>query len=310
MPSVVKTWENDRRFVNRREVYERRSRLRPELPLIGRQTIIRAVPQALRADAHRGEYELHLVQDGQLQVWVDDPKMVHSVPGGSASLTQPGQRHGGVGDLLYPGRWYWLRFRVDSIPAAAGKPHEWKSLLGELEKCPFQFPFSPSLADTVERLMAEHRHRTPESPMVVGAMLVELLAWIVRDCRASRSSDANPDAMPISEPIAKAIAWIDQNYAEDLSISDLAEGACMSESHFRRTFHAQVGCSPSDYLMRRRIESAKELLGQSTRSITKLAFELGFSSSAYFTSVFHKQTGLTPTEYRRSQQPENASEAG
>jgi AraC-like DNA-binding protein len=59
-----------------------------------------------------------------------------------------------------------------------------------------------------------------------------------------------------------------------------------------------------------RVERAKQLLADTARSVTEIAMDLGFSTSAYFTAVFHRETGTTPTDFRRhvheSQQPSAA----
>ena len=55
------------------ETYEARTQLLPELPIIGRLHLLQAVPGGLRSDAHPKEYELHLVQEGCLELWVDSP---------------------------------------------------------------------------------------------------------------------------------------------------------------------------------------------------------------------------------------------
>jgi hypothetical protein len=93
-----------------RETYEARTQLLPEIPIIGRFHLLQAVPGGLRSDAHPHEYELHLVQEGCLEVWIDSPDKRHTVTGGLATLTQPGQTHGGVREVLNPGRWCMLRF--------------------------------------------------------------------------------------------------------------------------------------------------------------------------------------------------------
>jgi AraC family transcriptional regulator len=48
-----------------------------------------------------------------------------------------------------------------------------------------------------------------------------------------------------------------------------------------------------------RVERAKGLLAETDRSITEIAMDLGFSTSAYFTAVFHRETGTTPSDFRR-----------
>src|SRR4051812_8214645 len=76
---------------NRRETYEAPRTLIGEIAIVGQISLQRAVPRALGPASHPNEYELHLVRDGRMRLWVDSPKRVFELHGGMASLTQPGQ---------------------------------------------------------------------------------------------------------------------------------------------------------------------------------------------------------------------------
>src|SRR3954447_8598009 len=100
--------------LNRRETYEAPRTLVGELAIVGQISVQRAVPRALGPGSHPNEYELHLVRDGRMRLWIDSPKRVFELHGGMASLTQPGQMHSAEGELMLPGRWMWMQFRVPS----------------------------------------------------------------------------------------------------------------------------------------------------------------------------------------------------
>jgi AraC-like DNA-binding protein len=286
------------------ETYEGRTQLLPELPIIGRLHLLQAVPGGLRSDAHPKEYELHLVQEGCLELWVDSPANQHTVTGGLATLTQPGQTHGGVREVLNPGRWSMLRFVVlpNSKKMPTGLTSAQAAHLEKLLKAMESpvFSFSPSLEKCFDRLLDEHRHPSVTSELMARSLLHELILWIVRDHAASMLNP--PRRLPkYSPPIQAAVLWLDEHVGEPVLMEHAANAAGLSESHFRRWFQKEVGFNPADYMMYRRVEISKEKLRTSNMSVTKIAMELGFSTSAYFTAVFRKRTGLTPTEYRREQ---------
>lgn len=286
------------------ETYEARTQLLPELPIIGRLHLLQAVPGGLRSDAHLKEYELHLVQEGCLELWVDSPAKQYTVTGGLAILTQPGQIHGGVREVLYPGRWWMLRFLVlpNSRRMPTGLTPAQASQLQKLLKGmnPPVFSFSPSLEKCFERLLDEHRHSSVTSELMARSLLHELILWIARDHAASMLN--SPRRLPgYSPPIQAAVMWLDEHVGEPVLMEHAAKAAGLSESHFRRWFQREVGFNPADYMMYRRVEIAKYKLRTGDLSVTKIAMELGFSTSAYFTAVFRKRTGLTPTQYRREQ---------
>jgi AraC-like DNA-binding protein len=284
-----------------RETYEARTQLLPELPIIGRFHLLQAVPGGLRSDSHSNEYELHLVQEGCLDVWVDSPDKQYTVTGGLATFTQPGQTHGGVREVLNPGRWCMLRFLV--APSSKKTPTgltdvqaaQLRQMLAGIDSPVFSF--SPSLEKCFERLLDEHRHTSLTSELMARSLLHELILWIARDYDASKLS--HPRRLSrYSAPIQAAVLWLDRHVGEQVLMEHAANAAGLSESHFRRWFQKEVGFNPADYMMYRRVEIAKTKLRGSDESITKIAMDLGFSTSAYFTSVFRKRTGLTPTQYR------------
>ena len=59
--------------------------------------------------------------------------------------------------------------------------------------------------------------------------------------------------------------------------------------------------TPNDFLLRVRVEKARELMANRGKTVTEVAFAVGFSSSQYFSTVFRRYTGQTPGEYRQSQ---------
>ena len=98
----------------------------------------------------------------------------------------------------------------------------------------------------------------------------------------------------------KAMAYIHACYHESISRHDIAAHVGLSERHLTRCFHQEVGLTPITYLNRYRVRQAKALLDQGEKGITKIAGEVGFSSSSYFTRVFRDEVGVSPRDYLRN----------
>ena len=91
---------------------------------------------------------------------------------------------------------------------------------------------------------------------------------------------------------------IDAQYAQPLDLDELARNANFSRFHFLRAFRRAFHATPHEYLTRKRIERAKELLAESELTVTEICFEVGFESLGSFSTLFHKLVGWSPSIYR------------
>jgi AraC-like DNA-binding protein len=282
------------------ETFEGPTQILKELPILGRMHIVEAIPNALRADRHQGEFEIHYVVSGILSFWVGERN--YEIRPGMAFLTQPGELHGGVDAILEPGEWYWLRLRFpdSSKPLPELSPTTTRKLKRDFAAMDAHlFPGSLQLRSCFARLIEEHRQPSAHGPLMSRLILHELMVTVIRDYAKAGATAAANDSTFLSVPIQRAVEWIQSHLTEELpSIDDIAVQVGLSESHFRRRFHEETGFSPLEYVTRQRVLRAKQLLHDERISITRLAFDLGFQSSGYFAQVFRKMTGMTPTDYR------------
>jgi len=100
--------------------------------------------------------------------------------------------------------------------------------------------------------------------------------------------------------IVQAKLFMDNNYAERIDASEIADEACYSKFHFIRTFKSIYGKTPHQYLTAVRVEKAKAMLEQDV-SVTEACFAVGFDSLGSFVGLFKRRVGLTPSEYQRKQ---------
>lgn len=99
--------------------------------------------------------------------------------------------------------------------------------------------------------------------------------------------------------ILTMIAFIQENFAEKLTLEDIASSAAVSTRECLRCFRASIHQSPMDYLIEYRIRVSKKLLETSNLSITDIALRCGFNSNSYYTKQFHRICGKTPNIYRK-----------
>lgn len=93
----------------------------------------------------------------------------------------------------------------------------------------------------------------------------------------------------------------DRNYAEPLDLAGLAAAAGVSKYHFLRCFAAEYGETPMQYVTRRRIERASDLLRATNLTVTEVCTLVGYSSLGSFSQRFTELVGMTPSAYQRTQ---------
>ena len=95
------------------------------------------------------------------------------------------------------------------------------------------------------------------------------------------------------------LQFIDEYYMTEIKIEQLAKMSNYSLSQFRKIFKEQTGYSPKQYLSKKRLESAKELLAQTNLSAYSIAASCGWEDYNQFQTYFKKCTGCSPLNYRK-----------
>jgi AraC family transcriptional regulator len=145
------------------------------------------------------------------------------------------------------------------------------------------------------------------SPTPTGRMLVETSSLLL----AARLAHSHFETGTIRSPIRsrhglddgrlrRVLTYVEEHLAEDISVTDLANVACLSTFHFTRAFAASMSVPPHRYVSQRRLESAKAMIAAGRASLEEIAFHCRFSSQSSFTRAFRRATGMTPAEYRRT----------
>ncbi len=101
------------------------------------------------------------------------------------------------------------------------------------------------------------------------------------------------------EEILETQGFIENNAAEKLVVSKLAENSAMAERTFIRRFKNATGNTPSEYIQRVKVELAKKLLENDKTSVKEICYETGYEDQSYFRNIFKKYTGLTPVDYKK-----------
>ncbi|RIX53178.1 response regulator [Paenibacillus nanensis] len=103
-----------------------------------------------------------------------------------------------------------------------------------------------------------------------------------------------------SPPVQEAIKYLDDHLEEPLSMKEVADFLHMNASYFSVLFKEQTGLTFTEYVTRRRIQRAKELLSGTRLSVAEIAERVGYQTDKYFVKVFRSLEGTSPGQYRKS----------
>ncbi|CAM4092457.1 response regulator [Paenibacillus alkaliterrae] len=103
-----------------------------------------------------------------------------------------------------------------------------------------------------------------------------------------------------STQVKEAIHYLDDHLQEPISMRDIADHLHMNASYFSVLFKEQTGLTFTDYLTRRRVQRAKELLSNTRKPIAEIAEQVGYQTDKYFVKVFRSLEGVSPGQYRKS----------
>jgi AraC-like DNA-binding protein len=88
-------------------------------------------------------------------------------------------------------------------------------------------------------------------------------------------------------------------FDQPLALEEMAQVACLSPNHFLRTFKQAFAQTPHQFVTQLRLERAKRLLAQTSRSVTEICATVGFESLGSFSWLFTRRVGMSPEAYRR-----------
>ena len=153
--------------------------------------------------------------------------------------------------------------------------------------------YSAEAVRLFRQVLAELQFKRPFFRECSEALLGELLALFGRRLAEGRTAGRAGGA------ILKTAEHMLQNYGRPLTVEDLAAIAGLSRHRYLHAFKEALGSSPIDYLIRLRIDKAKELLLGSDLRVAEIAELVGYDNPLYLSRLFRKRTGFSPLAWRR-----------
>ncbi len=262
----------------------------PELVHLGEQWLPAA--HAIAEHAH-AVWELYLQLDGDSHWWGGDSPRERHVQPGDLFVAPPGVAHGMIPRVKgRSARNHYAFAAIDLRAVLARHPDlasSWTA--GITVHAPGDGALTAAFRQLVHESWLRRRHRAAALRVLVDHLVIASTRVIGRD-HGEITACVHP-------AVDEARRLIDARPGERWTLRALGDAVGMSPHHLARRFAAIVGEAPHRYLLRARIDRAKELLRDSNLPITDLALDLGFATSQHFARVFRVSSGMSASAWRR-----------
>jgi AraC-like DNA-binding protein len=225
---------------------------------------------------------------------------------------------GGEPCRLQPGGFYFISgYRIERQYCPAGMDHHWIHFVPDsiylsyllTQAKPFyrwstkSFDFWRQTIDEFPRIF-EHpdadRNRPdenapPASYYRVQAMIFYFISDLLGQCNVGDPYRSDPTL----QRLRPAIEMMDQRYIEAPSLEEIADSVHLAPNYFHRKFTEVFHVTPFEYMLRKRMNAARQLLAFSEMSVKEVASRVGYDNPFYFSRLFTKYFGLSPSQMRK-----------
>jgi len=263
---------------------------------------INRTPQTkIEKDHHGSCYEICYLANGMQPYCIHtktssaEKSTLYRLYGGEVFITKPYEFHSTDTFQQLRGSLYWIQ--LDSkCPSLLNHAEEYSNFLKEalasLNTPVLRIPKSISsrLTEAFDLMMIPDQTRYFRGCQLLSLFILELADF------NQKKLDENYHSKSLSAKILESISFIENNLLNpELSVQMIADHLHLSRSYMMTAFRNEIGMTIHEYILRSKIDHARELLDN--YSITETAFLLNFSSSQHFSRVFKEHTGMTPGHY-------------
>ena len=234
--------------------------------------------------AVRDRYLLHLVTSGKGSFTILGK--TYSVGAGEFFFIPPDTLNYYEADALEPWSYTWLGMKGELLPAFFER-------LGISAENPVG-KFTPELYDILAEILEEMATGVTAAFAAVGQCYL-FLNCLEKSLNKPESAQHRP-----SENVERATTLIDERLHKSLSVSALADELGLDRSYLCSIFKRELGCSPQQYILKRKIEQAKYFLSSTEENVKYIALSLGYDDPFVFSRAFKKVTGISPSHWRET----------
>ena len=244
-------------------------------------------------------YELYYLYAGERYYFIRD-KTYH-IEGGSFVLIKPYEIHSSANFAQCGYDRLLINFKKDFLADFLGETKNvnlfecFDSNIHTILLNPQEQHFAELM---LENMVQEYREHPVLDNLHLKISLIQLLLYINKH-RISSCANILKYVNSTHKTISEIIGYINNHYAEDITLSTISECFYVSPCYFSRTFKKVSGLPFTDYLNSVRIKEARKLLAKTNMPISEVSGAVGFKSNTHFDRVFKKITGMSPLTYKK-----------
>lgn len=242
------------------------------------------------------DIEVVLVRDGSITMGVNDEK--RQLIKGDMAICSSGDIHyfdsrGKYSDILI------LIFKSELIGSPVKWPVDFRFLSPFISSVQLDSSIWSQISGVLDFIRHEINQKNTAYEMLIKAKLYELCAMLVRYTTSIGIADTKKyKTHKRLEKMQRILSYLQDNYINDLTVIETSKQFKMSQFHFCRLFKSMTGVNFKTYLNTIRVTRAEELIVNTGKPITEIAFECGFNSIRTFNRVYKKIKGCTPSKLR------------
>lgn len=244
------------------------------------------------------EYELLVVTVGQALLHINGHS--YQIQKDDVAIIQPDQLHAITAKIGTPFGFYAVVFDPIFLQSAVPDGIQQQYLSQPLQTPVVIAPdhrFASELNRELATIRQEFATESPAYTLQIKGHLFLAWSWLAQLADPKQAQEVSGGvAVDLTKDI---IAYIQQHYAQHLSLTILADYFNLSKSHLCRLFKKTTKMALTDYINATRITRSTELLRTTTESISTIAGQVGFNNISYYNKLFHRRLQMTPSEYRQ-----------
>ena len=130
-------------------------------------------------------------------------------------------------------------------------------------------------------------------------LVLQMMGRLMQDGRCHATAGSDDHEIKAQRAVRRVLALIEENFAQELTLGDMAAAAELSPNYFCRYFKKIAGCSPVEYLINYRLDMAAHMLITTEDTVADISLACGFNDASHFIKFFRRKKQVTPRRYRQ-----------